>query len=97
MTSAADVILCRGKADVDGDGDAEADIEALVPGDRTNEAPSRNNRSSCQKDEAGPSPLTAAGDDRREPDATMRPPERAKLAEQEALHAKLVVSLSWVE
>jgi len=26
----------------------------------------------------------------------MRPPERAKLAEQEALHAKLVVSLSWV-
>jgi len=27
----------------------------------------------------------------------MRPPERAKLAEQEALHAKLVVSLSWVE
>ena len=40
--------------------------------------------------------MTAAGDDRRAPDATMRPPERAKLAEQEALHAKLVVSLSWV-
>jgi len=26
----------------------------------------------------------------------MRPPEREKLAEQEALQAKLVVSMSWV-
>jgi len=26
----------------------------------------------------------------------MRPPECEKLAEQETLHAKLVVSLSWV-